>query len=149
MSTEKDQKDAFMFKCLEFRTLIKKESKEQKEAKGSFRQEVVRNRTLPGDQLKIESAYFNTKRTRIVYTKSHLRHLLLAYAMYRGKAYISVEAECNEAPQGYKMWRVFKTLGIEDKFKREDIVGWLEDREPPTLRIPKTVPEPVQEVMNG
>jgi hypothetical protein len=119
-----EEKAAFLSKRIEFRTAIKRLVEDQKASKGEFR-EAKKIHVLDR-----EESLLNRKRAGIMQTRSVIRHTLLAYAMFRGKPYLTIEQKTTEPVQAYNIWVVFRSLGLEAKYDKEGIEMWLSGKIP-------------------
>ena len=139
MSTE--SKKNYLAKRSEFRTKIKDLAKAQREDKDTFRNV---KRTQPCTEAR--DAVLRSKRFGIVDTKSTIRHLLLAYAMFRFRSYAKVEQKCTDKPNAYLIYDAFKKLGLGGVVDKDLIDHWLAGGALlPKLELPELPELPVVE----
>ena len=130
MSTSNEQRSAFLMKRMEFRTYIKRAASAQREDKDSFR--ALKLEVWSEDREK----RMQDKRQGIVTTKHVIRHLLLAYAMFRGKSYAKVEQKTKEAPSPYMIWKQFQKFDLGEKYCKANIEMWLDGKTLPKIELP-------------
>jgi hypothetical protein len=126
-----EEKAAFLSKRSEFRTAINRLAEAQCASKAEFRstrkemREVAKSDPHPENAALDRHNELNLARNGILHTRFHLRHFLLAYAMFRGKPYLVVEQKTNEPVKPYDIWCRFRQLGLHEEISKHQIELWL------------------------
>jgi len=119
-----ERRTEFLRKRAQFRHLINGLASAQADAKSWFRERKAE--TLPIHRSEI----LNPMRTDIVFAKNELRYRLLAYAMFRGKPYVTVEQKAATPVRSYNIWEAFRDVGLSDTYTKAGIELWLAGKIP-------------------
>ena len=133
MSTNEEQRSAFLMKRMEFRTYIRRLADAQRQQKGEFRQRKAS--TTRADRQK-NPDILNGLRTDITHARANIRYVLLAYAMFRGKPYAKMEQKCHEKPSPYEIWVALGEMDLQEQYDKERIEAWLEGETLPRIELP-------------